>query len=42
MGYCTDCYIFQKCAWFCKKYDVETEEPKEQCFDKETVNKEGQ
>ena len=37
MGYCSDCIIFIDCPWFCNKFDVETEEPNEPCFDKEKL-----
>lgn len=39
-GYCSDCYIFVHCPWFCSYYDVETEEPKEPCFSKEKIKDE--
>ncbi|GAB6460684.1 hypothetical protein bcgnr5390_10530 [Bacillus luti] len=37
MGYCTDCSIFIKCPWFCDNYEAGTEEPKSDCWSKESL-----
>lgn len=40
MGYCSDCYIYNHCPWFCGNYDIETEQPIQPCFSKEYMLKE--
>lgn len=37
-GYCSDCYIFVNCPWFCNRFDPDTEEPIGACWSKERIN----
>lgn len=37
-GYCSDCYIFRECPWFCNHFDPEEENPVDgNCWSKEPM-----